>query len=161
MSSMTCSRCGFVGEEEYFTKSNRTKGGKRALCKECKSKAGKVYRETHKEQLATYFHNAWVNDVNNRKQKNRNCVDRRRIGMTAEELENAVCECCGMTNAEHKEKYGCRIEVHHGQNTGRHNLKKGEKPIHTDLHFLCKSCHARIGNLTHRVYAKKGGENIG
>jgi hypothetical protein len=33
---------------------------------------------------------------------------------------------------------------------------EGEKPIHSDLHFLCKSCHARIGNLTFRSYKKKG-----
>lgn len=77
-------------------------------------------------------------------------VDRRRIGMTAKDLENAVCECCGMTNEQHKEKYGCRIEVHHGQNTGRHNISNGKQPIHCDLHILCKSCHARIGNLMHK-----------
>lgn len=146
MSNITCSRCGFVGEESYFTKSNRTKDGKRALCKECKRKADKNYRETHKEQLAAYFHDLWENDTNGRKQKNRNYVDMRRVGMTDKDFQNAVCECCGMTNEEHKAKYGCRIEVHHGQNTGRHNMNKGETPIHTDLHFLCKACHAREGN---------------
>ena len=145
-----CSRCGFVGTEEYFTKNNRTKDGKRGLCKECKRKADKIYRETHKEQLSKYFHNAWVTNKNGVREKNRDYVDRRRIGMTAKELENAVCECCGMTNKQHKEKYGCRIEVHHGQNTGRHNINNGENPIHNDLHILCKSCHARIGNLTHK-----------
>ena len=143
---MTCSRCGFVGTEEHFSKSNRTKDGKRALCKKCKSEADKRYRETHKEQLAAYFHNAWINNVGGRKEKNRAIIDRRRVGMTAKDLENAVCECCGMTNAEHIAKYGCRLEVHHGQNTGRHNLNKGTKAIHTDLHILCKPCHARIGN---------------
>jgi hypothetical protein len=143
---MTCSRCGFVGTEEHFSKSNRTKDGKRALCKKCKSEADKRYRETHKEQLAAYFHNAWINNVGGRKEKNRAIIDRRRVGMTAKDLENAVCECCGMTNAEHIAKYGCRLEVHHGQNTGRHNLNKGKKAIHTDLHILCKPCHARIGN---------------
>lgn len=157
---MTCNRCGFVGSEEYFSKTNRTKDGKRALCKECKRKGDKAYRETHKEQLAEYYHNIWENDTNGRKAKNREAVDRRRVGVTAEMLENAVCEHCGMTNEEHKEKYGCRLEVHHGKNTGRHNISKGEKPIHIDLHFLCKSCHARIGNLTHRVYKKKGGGKI-
>lgn len=158
---MTCNRCGFVGSEEYFTKSNRTKDGKRALCKKCKSEADKKYRDTHKEQLAEYFHNAWVNDTNGRKQKNRDCIDRRRVGMTAKDFDNAVCERCGMTNAEHIAKYGCRLNVHHGQNTGRHNIRNGENPIHTDLHFLCQSCHTSIGNLTHRVYKKKGGKQVG
>lgn len=158
---MTCNRCGFVGSEEYFTKSNRTKDGKRALCKKCKSEADKKYRDTHKEQLAEYFHNAWVNDTNGRKQKNRDCIDRRRVGMTAKDFDNAVCERCGMTNAEHIAKYGCRLNVHHGQNTGRHNIRNGESPIHTDLHFLCQSCHTSIGNLTHRVYKKKGGKQVG
>lgn len=145
--SIVCSRCGFVGEEKDFTKNNRTKDNKRGLCKKCKREADKKYRETHKEQLAEYFHNAWVNDVNGRKAKNKDCIDRRRVGMTAKDLENAVCECCRMTNAEHIAKYGCRLEVHHGKNTGRHNLNKGEKAIHTDLHILCKPCHARTGNL--------------
>ena len=152
---MTCSRCGFVGSEEHFSKSNRTKDGKRALCKKCKSEADKRYRETHKEQIAQYFHNVWVNDVNGRKAKNKDYVDRRRIGMTAADLENVVCECCGMTNAEHIAKYGHRLTVHHGENTGRHNIEKGEKPIHEDLHILCQSCHTTIGNLTHRDYSNQ------
>lgn len=151
---MTCNRCGFVGAEEYFSKSNRTKDGKRALCKACKQKADKAYRETHKKELAAYFHDIWVNDVNGRKEKNRAIIDKRRVGLSGNDFDNAICESCGMTNEQHKERYGCRLEVHHGQNTGRHNLNKGESPIHTDLHFLCKSCHARIGNLTHRNYKK-------
>lgn len=155
INEMTCSRCGFVGGEEYFSKSNRTKDGKRALCKKCKSKADKKYRETHKEQLAEYFHNAWENNVNGRKEKNRDCVDRRRIGLTAKDFENAVCECCGMTNAEHIEKYGHRLTVHHGKNTGRHNIAKGKKAVHEDLHILCQSCHTKIGNLTHRDYSNQ------
>lgn len=158
--AIICSRCGFIGEEKDFTKNNRTKDNKRGLCKKCKREADKKYRETHKEQLAEYFHNAWVNDTNGRKQKNRDCVDRRRIGMTAKDFENAVCECCGMTNEEHIEKYERRLNIHHGQNTGRHNIRNGESPIHTDLHFLCQSCHTKIGNLTHRVYKKKDGERI-
>ena len=145
-----------MGAEEHFTKTNRTKDGKRGLCKECKHKADKAYRETHKEQLAEYFHDVWVNNVNGRKEKNRAITDKRRVGLSDTDFDNAICECCGMTNEQHKAKYGCRIEVHHGQNTGRHNMNKGLTPVHTDLHFLCKSCHARIGNLTHRDYKKKG-----
>lgn len=151
--SLTCSRCGFIGEEHDFTKSNRTKDGKRGLCKKCKSEADKKYRETHKEQLAEYYHNAWVNDVGGRKQKNKDCKDRRRVGISGSVFDNAVCERCGMTNAEHIEKYGCRLNVHHGQNTGRHNISNGKAPIHTDLHFLCQSCHTTVGNLTHRDYS--------
>lgn len=153
--TITCSRCGFVGTEEYFTKNNRTKDGKRGLCKDCKREANKVYRETHKEQLAAYFHNAWVNDVNDRKKKNRNAIDKRRIGMTADDLKNAVCERCGMTNDEHIAKYGHRLTVHHGKNTGRHNMAKGEAAVHEDLHILCQSCHTTIGNLTHRDYSNQ------
>lgn len=151
---MTCSRCGFVGAEEYFSKSNRTKDGKRALCKKCKSEANKKYRKCHKEQLSEYFHNIWVNDTNGRKQKNKNCVNMRRVGMTDKEFENAVCEKCGISNEEHIKKYGCRLNAHHGQNTGRHNIRQGKEPIHNDLHFLCQSCHTREGNLTHRIYKK-------
>lgn len=152
---MTCSRCGFVGEEKFFTKSNRTKDGKRGTCKKCKSKMDKQYRETHKAELAEYFHNAWITNKNGVREKNRNYVDKRRIGMTAKEFENAVCGCCGITNAEHIAKYGHRLTVHHGKNTGRHNMAKGEEPVHEDLHVLCQSCHTTIGNLTHRDYANQ------
>ena len=153
---MTCNRCGFVGSEEHFTKNNRTKDGKRAMCKECKRKSDKAYRETHKERLAEYFHNLWENDVNGRKEKNRVYVDRRRVGLTAKDFENAVCERCGITNEEHVAKYGHRLTVHHGKNTGRHNMSVGEKPTHEDLHILCQSCHTTIGNLTHRDYSNQG-----
>lgn len=152
---ITCNRCGFVGTEEHFTTSNRTKDGKRALCKKCKRESDKKYRETHKDQLSAYFHNVWIENKNGRKEKNRAYVDRRRVGMTADQLKNAVCECCGITNDEHIAKYGHRLTVHHGTNTGRHNIAKGENPIHEDLHILCRSCHSTIGNITHRDYSNQ------
>lgn len=42
--SRICNKCGFVGDEEYFIKSERYKGGHRPLCKMCKFKNQRIKR---------------------------------------------------------------------------------------------------------------------
>lgn len=161
---ITCFSCGKIANEKLFNKHNRSKDGLRGQCKECKSKADKKYRETHKEQIALAKHLYWVNNVNNIKEKNRRTIDLKRIGMTADQIKNCVCEVCGISNNECIKRYGVRLSVHHINNDGRHNINNGLNPVHKNLQILCCSCHARIGNLTHRDYSnhsealKKGWE---
>ena len=45
------------------------KDGKRALCKECKSKFDAEYRKKNKEKIAKYFKEKWETDENIRAKK--------------------------------------------------------------------------------------------
>ena len=150
---MECFSCGETKCESMFVKHNRTKDGKRGQCKKCKSIADKKYRETHKESIAVSKKKYWDNNVNGIKEKNRRTIDLKRIGMTADKLENSVCEMCGLSNEESIEKYGVRLSVHHRNNDGRHNINNGLEPVHKDLQILCLSCHARVGNMLYRDYS--------
>ena len=161
---MKCYKCGKEKNITLFTKINRHKDNKVGLCKQCKYLQDKKYREEHKEHIAKMKKIYWQNDVNGIKKKNRDTIDKKRVGVTAEYLEDKVCEICGITNEECKKKYGCRLSIHHKDNNGRHNINNGKTPVHDNLQVLCNACHCRISNLTERDYSnwdkvlKKGWE---
>lgn len=132
-----CSKCSFIGKENFFVKN-------RNLCKKCKSEINKKYRQNNKEKLAKYFHNKWINDKD-RRIKNKNSKSYSRNGVPFNYVDDKKCEICGITNIEHLEKYGNRLNIHHIDNTGRHNNKLGIKADNSKIQILCQSCHTKYG----------------
>ncbi len=133
-----CTRCKETKNKELFTCINTH--SPRGLCKSCKAKQDKSYREKNKEKIKLYF--AKYDKTPHRKKLSAVYREKRRCGINATEfVKNKVCEKCGMTNDEHKERYNERLHLHHKNNTGRHNQRLKIKPIHKDLQVLCRSCH--------------------
>lgn len=59
----------------------------------------------------------------------------------ARKNDNYTCQCCGMTEEEHKAKWGTELDVHH---VIPFAILKSNKL--TNLICFCKSCHAKIEN---------------
>jgi len=152
---MTCNHCGKVGESSLFSKSNVSKDGEKARCKECKRKEDALYRIKNKEKLAEYFTNKWKNDPE-RRAKNKIMKEKQRFGMNATEyVSDKECEICGINNEQHKEKYGERLHIHHRNNEGRHNIRLNIPTNHSDMQVLCRSCHVSVDNKN-RDYTNRG-----
>ena len=143
----TCSKCGFVGDAVLFSKSNKTKDGRRGMCKKCKSESDKKWRRENKEKTSAYFKKLWRNPK--RKIMNRLYVDKIRFGFNAETfILDKECDLCGINNEDHLKKYGQRLQIHHRDNQGRHNQRDGLPPNNqeSNLQVLCKSCHVKVDN---------------
>lgn len=65
------------------------------------------------------------------------------------------CQNCGMTNAQHHERYCERLHIHHVENTGRRNIREGREPDHSRMVILCRSCHVAEDNKN-RDYSGRG-----
>jgi 5-methylcytosine-specific restriction endonuclease McrA len=55
--------------------------------------------------------------------------------------DHYTCQICGMTNEEHKEKWGCEITLDHLDGTGRYSDNHNNSE--DNLWALCLSCHGR------------------
>jgi 5-methylcytosine-specific restriction endonuclease McrA len=117
------------------------------FCKSCKSLSDKIYREKNKRKIQEYFRGKWK-DPDRRKQ-NRLSKEKQRFGFDATEfVKNKTCKYCGITNEDHKKKYGLRLTIHHIDNAGRAALLKGETPNNNpnNLEVICSACHPKIQN---------------
>ena len=142
-----CQRCKIQKNNNEFIKRNLSLNGRTGLCKACKSNDDKKYRKNNKEKVANYFKKLWSNPE--RKERNKLFKEISRFGLNASEfVENGKCELCNITNKQHIEKWGQRLQIHHIDNKGRHNqsLKKNPNNKKNNLRILCKSCHVKIDN---------------
>ena len=60
-------------------------------------------------------------------------------------MDDKYCEICGISNEEHIKKYNRRLNIHHIDNTGRHNSKLGLEVNNDNVQVLCQSCHTKYG----------------
>ncbi len=147
---MLCNQCKKETKEEN-THMIYKKG---CLCKRCKAKNDKSYALKNKEKIASYYHKLWRENPERRK-RNKLFKELRRTGMDATKyVEDKKCVVCGMTNEEHKKKYGERLHIHHLNNDGRHNIRKGLEPKHNDIMVLCRSCHVSKDNRENKKRVK-------
>ena len=131
---------------------------KQNLCKKCKSNLDKEYRERNKEKLKKYFYYKWINDER-RRIVNKNSKSMARNGVPYDYVLDKKCEMCGINNEEHLKKYGRSLNIHHINNTGRHNSKIGLKVDNTNIQVLCQSCHTKYGIREGKKSANLGGNN--
>lgn len=54
----------------------------------------------------------------------------------------AGCEVCGMSNADHKDRFGVRLHVHHRDHNGMASVSPNHDP--SNLIVVCGPCHARL-----------------
>ncbi len=136
-----CTRCGEAKPNSEFTKRTANQKNGKGLCRSCKGKMDRNYRQKNKEKVAKYFHDKWRSD-HSRREKNKTIKELRRTGMDATAfVKDKSCQTCGLTNQEHLEKYGERLHIHHRDNTGRKNIRTGVDPVHENMVVLCRSCH--------------------
>ena len=155
MDIIKCNRCGKTGDSSLFSKSNVSKDGSRALCKECKGVADSLYRKKNKEKVAEYFKKRWRSDPES-KAKNKVYKEKLRSGMNATEyVKDKCCKVCKMTNDQHLDMYGERLHIHHNNNKGRYNIRHNIPPDHSCIMVLCRSCHVSIDNKN-RDYTGRG-----
>ena len=57
------------------------------------------------------------------------------------ERDGYKCVVCGMTNEEHKAKWGVRITIDHIDNKGRYVPPKQKNNALDNLQTLCRRCH--------------------
>jgi len=141
-------------------KKSLAKNKNTGLCKTCKSEMDKTYREKNKEKISQYFKKLWQNPE--RRSKNRRFKEIKRFGLfeggltASEYLVNKNCEKCGITNEQHKEKFGTRLHIHHKDEKGRNFTDKGLEPNNSqeNLMIVCNSCHGAVGKNFDRIDSK-------
>ena len=150
-----CSKCKEIKHIDQFNNRKSTKDGKNTVCKTCKAKTNKEYREKNKEKLAKQHYDYWRNNPK-AKIQNKKAKEKNRFGFNATEfVKEKCCEVCGITNKEHLIKYKERLHIDHKDNQGRRNQRLGLKPNNNleNLQILCRSCHVKKDNKL-REYRK-------
>lgn len=77
-----------------------------------------------------------------------------RFGGLREEVlkrDKYQCVMCGMTNAEHKEKWNCNLTINHINHKGRHSTQPDNRL--ENLETLCLRCHGHKDGLIHGRYS--------
>jgi len=154
MDEIKCGSCKIIKNVNEYSKS----GIKYKKCKQCKSEQDKKYAIKNKEKIAEYHHNLWRNNTE-RKKSNRLYVSKIRFGLDADNfVKGKSCEICGMTNQEHLDKWGERLNINHRNNKGRRAMKVGLKPDNNidNLQVLCRACHCKYGNSKEQNYTGRG-----
>ncbi len=145
---MKCRKCLKEIQEDMIYK----KYINHCYCKSCKSKEDNEYRIRNKESIAKQRANKWRTNPEVRR-RNTYYKEKRRTGMDATNyVKDKCCEVCNMTNQEHKTKWNERLHIHHPHNDGRHNIRKGNEPIHNSIMVLCRSCHVTKDNKENKNY---------
>lgn len=79
--------------------------------------------------------------------------------------DNYQCKKCGITEEQHRKKYGYSLNVHHKDGHGYNKLLKNN--LMNNLITLCKSCHAKSDKGTLKALDvgrarrwKKHGKNL-
>lgn len=139
--------CKTEGGSELFQKTGFNLHGN-TRCKECKAKADKKYALKNKEKLAAYYSKRWRTNERARL-VNRQSVSHRRFNLDADQfVKDKKCSGCGMTNAQHIEKWGERLNINHKNNAGRKSMRLGMSPDNrkNNLEPLCRACHCGVSN---------------
>jgi len=116
-----------------------------------KPKISKAYRLKHKKELQEYFKKYHILHREKKLKYHSKWRSKRRFNnLDTEALKRAEdkCEKCGITNNEHLQKYGTRLNIHHVDNTGRKHEKlklESNNKIY-NLRVLCVSCHTVESN---------------
>lgn len=156
MEIYTCSKCGFKNEKKYF---NKVWGNNRGRCKQCKSKLDKSYAERMKDKLKAYYKKKWAED-SERRLKHLIHTNIKRYGFANpfDFVKDKKCANCGITNQEHIDRYGERLNIHHKDDFGRKAMKQGLKPNNklSNLEVLCRSCHCKVSNEENQEYTGRG-----
>ena len=92
-----------------------------------------AYKETHEEENKKYAIKYYA-DYRDRQYFNGN----RKIIL---ERDNYMCQLCGMTDREHREKWGLSITIDHKDGQGINSMIKNHAL--DNLWVLCLPCHGR------------------
>lgn len=150
-----CWKCGQTKPASDCVK--QKKPSSKGFCRGCKSEMDREYRERNQGKLSGYFKELWRNNPERRKANSR-YKDKARSGIfengqtASEYVADKGCEHCGISNSEHKERYGTRLHIHHKDNQGRASLKAGLEPNNerSNLQILCNPCHQRTQNFINK-----------
>jgi cytochrome c553 len=117
-----CTKCHVEKDTGLFYRNRSKPGGLTPICKECfnimRLKRLTIVRRSYIEHFAG----------------NRELAIQR---------DGEKCVNCGITRAEHREKYGFDITVDHIDGKGRYTPKDQQNHDLSNLQTLCLSCHGR------------------
>lgn len=133
--------CGFKGSPIEFNKRFNLISFK-GHCKKCKYEQDKKWRLSHKEEVAEAHRRDWQKPE--RKIQNRRAREIQRFGFYVTIwIRDKNCFMCGISNDEHIEKYGERLQLHHQDNNGRRAMKLNLLPNNKSENLvpICRSCH--------------------
>ena len=128
MITKNCSKCETSKNVSEFYKDKKSTDGYYGTCKKCKAKSDNI---------------RWHSNVRVRL-VNKIAKDNARFGIDTEKyVEGKKCELCGMTDFEHKNKYGERLNIHHIDGKGRRSERLGLDVNNSMENFaiICRSCH--------------------
>lgn len=121
----TCTECLQVKEDNEFHKDRKTKDGLTYRCKKCRTNASIAwshkYPKKHAENSRKWHH---VNRFSSALRKSATHAKHggfEPCNITIEELESKFtgsCEHCGISEKEHKIKYGKRLHLDHCHTSG-------------------------------------------
>lgn len=80
------------------------------------------------------------------------CGFHKRVRAAIRHRDDNRCQSCGMTNDEHRQRYGCSLDVHH---VDPYRRSKSNAP--DNLVTLCRLCHARAEGTARREVLAVGG----
>lgn len=99
---------------------------------------------THRERHAAYMRQWRLRDLEKSRATSRRGARKFRFGMNGQlalERDDYRCVSCGMTDDEHRDRYGRSITIDHIDGEGR-NSKNPNNDL-DNLQTLCLPCHGR------------------
>lgn len=136
----TCTKCNEVKDENEFHKDKHSKDGLTSRCKTCRTFSAAEWNRNHPKKHAEN-NRKWhcINRFSSALRKSTNHAkhgEHEHCNATIEELESKFtgsCDHCGISEEEHKIKYGKRLHMDHCH-------------ISDDFRgFLC--CKCNLGNV--------------
>jgi len=143
-----CSLCMEIKPISEYQKRSASADGLQYRCKPCQNGLVADWFKENPDYLREYYQTDRGKEVARQawrkrralKAKVRECftaADERYVFMR----DGYKCRKCGMTNAEHKEKWGQRLHIDHIK-----PLSKGHALTRFNAQLLCRSCNSSKGN---------------